>query len=372
MSTAMRADLPYLVEYAGRVYARRHGRKIRILAPKGTAAFASEYTAALDRLEGRPAPTAYRVAPKGTFGWLAAEYFGSRRFQRLDKRSQATRRGVIEECLREPPTPGSKSTMAFCPIPKVNAAAIIMLMERKDAEELPGAANNRKKYLSAMFAWGVKHRRADVKANPCRDAERIPYATDGFHTWTIPEVQQYLDRHPIGTKSALALGLMLFTGARSEDMIRFGRQHTRTGALRYVPKKTEYRRRKTVEKPILPILRHLLDVSPLGAGLVFLVTDYGKPFTEKGIGNKFRDWCDQAGLHHCTAHGLKKAAATIAADNGATLNQLMAMFDWTTPSQAEPYTRQADQKRLAANTAPLIRLESVPDFGMVSREAKEA
>jgi integrase len=293
MST-MRTDLPYLCEYGGRTYARRHGRKIKLDAAKGTEAFAREYTAALDELEGRPPGGGlFRVAPKGTLGWLAAEYFGSPKFKQLADRSQRTRRGVIEECLREPPKPGSKKTMAFCPIPQVNAAAILMLMERKEAEELPGAANNRKKYLSAMFKWGVKNRRSFVTANPCRDAEKIAYATDGFHTWEVAEVRQYLERHPVGTKPALFLGLMLFTGARSEDAITFGRQHARTGALRYIPKKTLYKRRKTVEKPILPILAHILSVSPLG-DLTFLVTDYGRPFTEKGIGNKMRDWCDQA------------------------------------------------------------------------------
>ena len=90
----------------------------------------------------------------------------------------------------------------------------------------------------------------------------------------------------------------------------------------------------TVEKPILPILARVLEASPLG-DLTFLVNDRGKPFTAAGFGNKMREWCDQAGLPPCTAHGLKKAGATMAADNGATLHQLMAMFDWTTPSQAE-------------------------------------
>jgi hypothetical protein len=40
---------------------------------------------------------------------------------------------------------------------------------------------------------------------------------------------------------------------------------------------------------------------------------------------------------------LKKAAATIAAENGATTRQLMAMFDWTTESMAEVYTRAAEK-----------------------------
>jgi hypothetical protein len=40
---------------------------------------------------------------------------------------------------------------------------------------------------------------------------------------------------------------------------------------------------------------------------------------------------------------LKKAAATIAAENGATTRQLMAMFGWTTESMAEVYTRAAEK-----------------------------
>jgi integrase len=65
------------------------------------------------------------------------------------------------------------------------------------------------------------------------------------------------------------------------------------------------------------------------------------------FGNKFRDWCDQANLPHCSAHGLRKAGATVAANNGATARQLMAIFGWDTIKQAEQYTRKADQRQLA-------------------------
>ena len=41
-----------------------------------------------------------------------------------------------------------------------------------------------------------------------------------------------------------------------------------------------------------------------------------------------------------SAHGLRKAGATIAADNGATSHQLMAIFGWTTIKQAEIYTKK--------------------------------
>ena len=76
-----------------------------------------------------------------------------------------------------------------------------------------------------------------------------------------------------------------------------------------------------------------------------------------GFGGWFRDRCNEAGLPQCTAHGLKKAGATLAAENGATTSQLMAMFDWTTISQAEVYTRAAEQKRLAGEGMGKINLD---------------
>ena len=57
------------------------------------------------------------------------------------------------------------------------------------------------------------------------------------------------------------------------------------------------------------------------------------------------------------AHGLKKAGATIAAENGATDRQMMAMFDWDTPAMAWVYTKAAEQKRLAGDAMFLISLD---------------
>jgi len=39
---------------------------------------------------------------------------------------------------------------------------------------------------------------------------------------------------------------------------------------------------------------------------------------------------------------LRKAGATIAAENGATARQLMAIFGWSTLKMPELYTRAAD------------------------------
>ena len=64
-------------------------------------------------------------------------------------------------------------------------------------------------------------------------------------------------------------------------------------------------------------------------------------------GGGFRERCDEAGLKHCTAHGLRKAAAVHHALNDATAPQLMAWFGWRTIGEAQRYIEQADRIRLA-------------------------
>jgi len=44
----------------------------------------------------------------------------------------------------------------------------------------------------------------------------------------------------------------------------------------------------------------------------------------------------------------------MAANNGATAHQLKAIFGWDTLKQAEVYTREADQKRLAATAMHML------------------
>jgi integrase len=358
--TPVRLDLPYLMTDTDRhgnrrIFVRRHGRKVRIREIPGTQAFLRAYSEALDALNaiaGAGATLMRAIAPPGSLGWLAASYFGSAEFRALDSKSQATRRLVIEDCLREPRKPGSSDLMAACPISALSAAHVLMLRDRR--ADKPGAANNRLKYLSAMFGWAVQ--RGLMRSNPARDARPIRYASDGFHPWTISEVRQFEDRHAIGTKARLALALLLFTGARRGDVVTFGRQHVKDGWLRFVPRKTRYKRARISEKPILPELAHIIAASQCG-DLTFLMTEYGKPFTAAGFGGWFRKRCNEAGLHHCSAHGLRKAGATLAAENGATDRQLMALYDWDTASQATVYTAAADRKRLAGEAAKLLSSE---------------
>ena len=100
------------------------------------------------------------------------------------------------------------------------------------------------------------------------------------------------------------------------------------------------------------MLEKIIAASPCG-DLTFLATAFGKPFTSAGFDNWFRDRCVEAGVPG-RAHGLRKAGAPIAAENGASSHQLMAIFRWSTLKQAEVYTRGAQQKLLAASAMALV------------------
>lgn len=356
--------MKYLVTYDGRWYVRRRGKKIRLRTPPGVPGFGAEYDAALARLVGGVTPVTAAVNaphPKGTFGWLGAQYFVSRgngEFLTLDEISQRRRRTDLEACFKVPLTDSDPEPMGNCPLKHLSPQMMKRMIEMKDGN---AARTTRRKHLSVLCAWGVENKH--LTSNPVRDIKAgRAVKTGGYYTWTIEDVQQFLAYHnnpdPRSRKACLALGLLLFGGMRRQDMVVLGKQHCKGDVIRYIPQKTIKLRRRMSQKPLLPVLKRIIDsCSDVLGDLTLLVNGFGKPFTPAGFSNWFRDRCDDADLPQCTPHGLKKSGATIAAENGATTRQLMAMFDWDSPQMAEVYTRAAEQKKLAGEAMFLISLE---------------
>jgi integrase len=348
-----------------RIYYRAKGhRKVRIRATPWTQEFMTEYEAA--KIGGSTAKS--REISPNTLRWLCIRYFAEcTDYLRLDDRSRRVRRGIIESTLEEPVAPGSPRFFRDIPIAKITTNEIEVLRDRKFA--FPEAANGRVKAMRAVFKWAARKRGPDGKPlvlhNPTRD---VPYLKSnnptGYHTWTVEEVLRFEERHPVGTKARLAFALLLYSGQRRSDVIRFGKQHLKNGALTFTQYKGRNHKPHRLVLPVLPVLQKIIDTSPCSE-MTFLVNDLGRPFTDGGFGNWFRDRCVEAGVPG-RAHGLRKAGATIAANNGATAHQLMAIFGWDTLQMAEQYTRSADQQRLAKaamhmlETREQTRTESCP------------
>jgi integrase len=95
-------------------------------------------------------------------------------------------------------------------------------------------------------------------------------------------------------------------------------------------------------------LQVIIDGTPEKGDLTFLISDHGRPWSSgDSFGNKFRDWCRDAGLPHCSPHGLRKAGASRAAESGATNPQMDAIFGWTDPKMSARYTKKASRRILA-------------------------
>lgn len=342
-----RIGLPYLLRQRDRqgrwiwYYRRAKGRpKARLQGSPGDPEFLASYQAA-QGADARPR------APRADWRGLCEAYLASAEFGELARATRRQRMLVLEHTWAEPIAPGASMKMGDVPLDQFSSKAVRVLRDRK--RDHPGAANHRLKAISAVFRWAIEAEH--VTGNPAREVATLrPRSHEGFHVWTTAEVEQYRCRHQVGSKARLALELLLFTGARRSDVVRLGRPMVAEQMLRWMVAKT----RQPIEIPILPELQAVLAATTLTGRDTWLVTNYGRPFTVAGFGNWFRDQCDAAGLPHCTAHGLRKAGATMAAENGATLHQLMAIFGWASAKQALVYTRRADAKRLARDAMKLL------------------
>jgi enterobacteria phage integrase len=84
--------------------------------------------------------------------------------------------------------------------------------------------------------------------------------------------------------------------------------------------------------------------------VTILVTEYGKPFTVDGFSGFLRDAIKAAGLPlDAQPHGLRKAAGRRLAESGCSTRQIMSILGHKSLAEAERYTRDADQIRLATD-----------------------
>jgi integrase/recombinase XerD len=225
----------------------------------------------------------------------------------------------------------------------------------RDAKiKTPAAANQRVKALRAMFSWANEAEQTSV--NPTIGVKKLKYTTDGHHTWTREEIEQFRERHVPGTQARLAFDLLRYTTGRREDAPRLGRQHVRDGRIRFRQAKNEHRNPIEIDIPLHPDLAASIAAADVG-NLTFLTTQYGKPFTPNGFGNKFKDWCRQAELPHCSAHGLRKATAAALAEAGATPHEIGAITGHTSLKEIERYTKAAERSGLA--TAGMAKLQKL-------------
>jgi integrase len=291
--------------------------------------FMRQYAAALAGVQLEASNIGAGRTIPGSFDALCVSYYRSPEFRGLKASTQGVRRNVLERFRGEH---GRK------PVARLERAHIKDIVGAMAAT--PEAANNLLKVLRVLLSHGVEI--GMIQSNPAVSVKRYRSHGEGIHTWTEGEIARFEERHPIGSKARLALALLLYTAQRRGDVVRFGWQHVQGNAIALRQEKTDAQ----LMIPIHPELAKALAAASK-SNMTFLVTERGKPFTAAGFGNWFRDRCNEASLPQCSAHGLRKAAATRLANAGCSTDQIKAITGHKALSEVARYTRAADQQRLA-------------------------
>jgi integrase len=126
------------------------------------------------------------------------------------------------------------------------------------------------------------------------------------------------------TRERVIFDILAYTGLRIGDVAILGRQHLkqRTIVIDGQPAAAEGNARRR----------------PTG-DLALIVTRRGTPWTKGALGTEFVAAARAAGVVGKSAHGMRKAAATRAAENGVTEPELEAIFGWSGGRMATLYTK---------------------------------
>lgn len=330
MTDSMTRKLPYLHREKSRhgtiVWYTRvgHGPRQRMPGAYGSAEFMEAYRASI---YGEPVPQKDKADPR-TLKWLFEQWVKSSSWAQTATSTRKQRENFMLRIIEENPKASFKA---------ITADHIRAGRERRQAT--PAAANNFVKTMRALFSWAEEA--GHVEVNPAAEVKKMVNKTEGFHPWSLEDLSAFRARWPLGTRERLALEVLVNTGLRRGDAVRLGRQHIRDGVAAIRAEKTGVE----LFIPILPALEEAVSHGPTG-DLTFICGANGRPVVKESFGNWFRGVCTTTKIKG-TAHGLRKLAATVMAEEGATGEQLKALFGWQTNEQSNLYTRTADRRRLS-------------------------
>lgn len=343
--------LPYVTEErlpSGAIrYRYRRGKvKVTLKGEPGSREFLDHYASLRDDV---PQPVSRAV--RGSVEWLAGLYLSDLE-RRVGNRlaSPLTLKGHRHHLGKLIAEYGAKDA-------NMPRSAVVKLHDKLGAT--PGAADNMLKAVSALYKWAIK-RDLVTCPNPARDVQRIRRKTDGFLPWTSEDFAKYLDKHGPGTMARRALILAMATTARRGDLCRLGRQNEiqidGRAWLRWKQQKAPH---GLVEMPMSAAMLAELHGT---ANMTYLINAYGAPFSVAGLGNRFRKWCDEAGLDQKSLHGIRKGLSAMLAGQGATSTEIDVLLGHEMGSpETRVYVRSAERARLAESVIGRVdAMVSVP------------
>jgi len=314
----------------------RHGTRIRLPDDYGSDAWWKAYHAALG---GEAIPV---QKPRGTsLEAMLTLYQQSQEFTTLAMQTRKYRSAQFRTMIVANPDVDAA---------KIKPTDIHRAMSRRT----PDAANNFLKAMRGFFSWAVKL--GYLPSDPSAGIAKAASKSEGFHSITEQEVATYRAFHRPGTVARRAFEVFVLTGARRADAAILGPLHVIDGMIEFQAQKTK----EWCYVPVLPDMQPIIDEAMADGRETFIAGESGKPYAAESLGNMMQRWFAECGLPHCSAHGIRKYAATNFANHGVSAHQLMAIFGWKKISQAEVYTKKVDRRKLAREAGGMVSPRTAP------------
>ncbi|WP_406720363.1 tyrosine-type recombinase/integrase [Thioclava litoralis] len=307
--------------------------------------FMEVYLAARVGIKIEPEATAEERAIRGSVGWLAAKHIaaleqdvksGAASPLTLKKRKQVMK--VLTERYAD-------YSLAM-PTSKV-------IELRDEFSATPAWADSIVEGIRSMYRWAAERELSDV--NPAAGIRRIDQGKGGAVPWTADDLRKYRNKFPAGTTQHLALTIFMFTACRIGDAILLGRQHeTMIEGVRAISWKPRKKGSAPVTIPMLPPL-YKATRAVEHTSKTYLANSKGEPFaTPDSLGQMFRRWCRDAGLENRSAHGIRKAAGHLLAQEGCSQYQIMTIHGHTSAKTSEIYTKGVERWKMARDAMAML------------------
>ena len=293
------------------VCARRKGPEVSIRAEFGTLEFDAEYQAALP---GTRHPQKAGESQAGTLAWLIERYRETSAWSNaLSLATRRQRENIFKQVIGRRASSCAQITQAG-----------IIAGARPPRKDTPAQARQiSRRHARTVPMGGQGQDRQDRPNRWHRESQKKKGA--GFPVWSEDDVAAYERRWPFGTKERVWLDVLLYTGLRRGDAVDIGRQHVRDGIATLRTEKSQGE--MIVSHPdIASLATHTRCRSDRRTRLH--LRRQGQAADQGVLRQSIQAGLQAAGLPNRSAHGLRKIAATRAAENGATVAQLEAIFGW--------------------------------------------
>ena len=335
----IRIRLRYVDEFTDRTgtvrryFRRPGGPRIPLPGEPGSAEFRIAYETALGGPAFAPPPSKRREP--GSIGAVISSYLRSQAYLGLAPSTKVKNRSVLERlAARKHP---SGKTYGEMPIARMERRHVEELLAAQSA--LPGAMAETLKMLRVLIGHAIV---LELRTTDPTLRMRKPKG-GSWRPWTDDEIARFEARWPVGTRQRLAFALHLFTGQRRSDVARMTWADVADGRVKVVQMKTGTKVDIRQHRDLAPILA----ASPR-QHISILISEHGRAFSIASYGMWLNRAIREAGLPaECVIHGIRKTAGRKLAEAGATARQIMAVLGHKSLSEAENYTKGADQIRLA-------------------------